>query len=284
MTEHLPGMAALATRYDGFIVDLWGVIHDGVHAYPGAVACLARLREAGRRVVLLSNAPRRLSAARETLRRLGIPDHAYDGILTSGEATRTALLERTDPWFAALGDRVWHLGPEKDRSLFEGLPQTRVAHPEQADFILNTGPDDEQGETDVEPYLPVLRECAARRLGMVCANPDLAVVRGGRRLICAGLLARIYAEYGGEVRELGKPHAEIYRPVRRMLDVPDHRILAIGDSLATDVAGARAAGLAACWVLGGIHAELLGGDVALAESELRAAGLAPAATVPAFVW
>ena len=284
MTRHESGMAALAARYDGFIVDLWGVVHDGVAAYPGAVDCLARLRAGGGRVVLLSNAPRRLAAVRETLRRLGIPDHAYDGLLTSGEATRQALLERADPWFAALGPRVWHLGPAKDAGLFEGLPHTRVASPAGADFVLNTGPDDEAGETDVAPYLPSLRDCAARRLPMVCANPDLEVVRGGRRLICAGLLARRYAELGGEVRAIGKPHPEIYGPVRRMLGAPDRRILAVGDSLATDIAGASAAGLDGCWVLGGIHGELLGGDTALAEAEARAAGLAPVATVPGFVW
>ncbi len=277
-------MAALAPRYDGLIVDLWGVIHDGVSAYPGAVDCLARLRGAGRRIVLLSNAPRRLGGVRDTLRRLGVPDDAYDGLLTSGEATRTALIERSDPWFAALGGRVWHLGPAKDRGLFEGLPQRRVATPAKADFVLNTGPDDQAGETDVAPYLPVLRDCAARRLPMVCANPDLAVVRDGQRLICAGLLARYYAEYGGEVRSIGKPHPGIYQPVRRMLDCANDRVLAVGDSLATDIAGARAAGLDSCWVLGGIHAELLGGDTALAEAEARSAGLAPVATVPGFIW
>ena len=284
MMRHERGMAALAARYGGFVVDLWGVVHDGVAAYPGAVDCLARLRAGGARIVLLSNAPRRRAAVQETLRRLGIPDHAYDGLLTSGEATRLALIDRTDPWFAALGPRVWHLGPAKDAGLFEGLPQTRVAGPALADFVLNTGPDDAAGETDVTPYLPSLRDCAARRLPMVCANPDLEVVRGGQRLICAGLLARHYAELGGEVRAIGKPHPEIYGPVRRMLGVPDARILAIGDSLATDIAGARAAGLDGCWVLGGIHGELLGGDTALAEAEARAAGLAPVATVPGLVW
>ncbi|NPD66850.1 TIGR01459 family HAD-type hydrolase [Lichenicola cladoniae] len=282
--EHLDSFRPLASRFDGFIVDLWGVVHDGVTPYPGAVDCLAELRRAGRRVVLLSNAPRRSWSAQVTLRRIGIPDDAYDGILTSGEATRTALLERTDPWFASLGRRVWHLGPAKDHSIFEDLDLELVASPAEADFVLNTGPDDEQGENAAEPYLPSLRDCARLGLRMVCANPDLEVVRGGQRLVCAGLLARFYEQFGGEVRQLGKPYAEIYGPVRRMLGLPDDRILAVGDALATDIAGAKAAGIASCWVLGGIHGEMIGNDHLLAEQEASGAGLAPIATVPSFSW
>ena len=281
---HLDGIAPLAARYDGFVVDLWGVIHDGIAPYPGAVACLGRLRAAGGRVVLLSNAPRRAEAARHTLRRIGLPDDAYDGIMTSGEATRTALLTRADTWFAALGERVWHLGPDKDSSLFEGLPLSRVAGPEPGAFILNTGPDDSLGETEPGPYLPQLRQAAALGLKMVCANPDLVIVRGGQRVICAGLLAQEYQRMGGEVRQVGKPDPAIYEPVRRMLGLPDARVLAVGDALATDIAGAAAAGFDSCWVLGGIHAEDVGGDRAVAEAQAAAAGLHPVATVPGFTW
>ncbi len=281
---HLSGIAPLSARYDGFIVDLWGVIHDGVMAYPGAIECLHRLRAAGKRVVLLSNAPRRSEAARHILRRMGLPDDAYDGIMTSGEATRAALLARTDPWFAALGERVWHLGPDKDASLFEQLPLQRVAGPEPGAFILNTGPDDALGETDPERYLPELRRAAELGMSMVCANPDLVIVRGGQRLICAGLLARDYAAMGGTVRQIGKPYPEVYEPVRAMLRLPDARVLAVGDSLATDIAGAQAAGFDSCWVLGGIHAEAIGDDPALARAEAHAAGLRPTAMVPRFDW
>ena len=282
--RHLHGFAPLSDEYDGFIVDLWGVIHDGVTAYPGAVDCLLRLRDAGRRVVLLSNAPRRARLVQDTLRRMGIADDAYDGILTSGEATRRALIERTHPWFSALGRRVWHLGPMKDRNILEDVPLELVASPAEADFVLNTGPDDDNGETDMSPYLPMLADCAARGLKMLCANPDLEVVRGGQRLICAGLLARYYSAQGGEVRQVGKPYADIYAPVRRMLELSDERILAVGDSLATDITGARTAGIASCWVLGGIHGEMIGDNSALAETEAASAGLAPVATVPRFVW
>ncbi len=285
MTRHLRHLASLAGDYDGFIVDLWGVIHDGADPYDGAVACLAALRGAGKRVVLLSNAPRRTAAVRETLRRIGIPDDSYDGILTSGEATRLALIEPPDAWFRALGRRVWHLGPAKDAGLFEGVDLQRVADPDQADFVLNTGPDETLGESDPSPYWPALRRCAARGLPMLCANPDLEVVRGGVRILCAGWLARAYRdEMGGDVRQIGKPDPAIYQPVQAMLGVPRQRILAVGDSLATDIAGARAAGIDSLWVLGGIHGAALAADPGLLARELQATGLSPVATIDRFVW
>ena len=282
--RHLDRFAPLAAEYDGFIVDLWGVVHDGIVPYDGAADCLRQLRAAGKRVVLLSNAPRRVRLVREGLRGMGLPDDSYEGILTSGEATRTALLERTDPWIASLGRHVLHLGPDKDRNLFEGLDLDIVEDPARADFLLNTGPNDDADDSGPDSYLPLLKDCAARGLPMLCANPDLEIVRGGRRIICAGLLARFYEQYGGAVRLLGKPHPEVYEIVCRMLDLPRSRMLAVGDALATDIAGARAAGIESCWVLGGIHAEMIGDNMALAESEAAAAGLAPIATVPAFRW
>ncbi|WP_428390631.1 TIGR01459 family HAD-type hydrolase [Lichenicoccus sp.] len=282
--RHLTGFAPLATEYDGFIVDLWGVMHDGISPYDGAMDCLRRLQTAGKRVVLLSNAPRRASRVARGLRAMGIPDGCYNAVLTSGEATRMALLERTDPWIARLGRRVLHLGPEKDRNLIEGLDLDLAADPASADFVLNTGPNDDDGETGPEPYLPLLRHCAGLGLPMLCANPDLEIVRGGARIICAGLLARFYAQYGGEVRSIGKPYPEVYASVFAMLGVPLARVLAVGDALATDIAGAKVAGIASCWVLGGIHAELIGDNHALADAEAANAGLAPIATIPSFMW
>jgi len=282
--RHLTGFAPLALSHDGFIVDLWGVVHDGISPYDGAVECLLRLRDAGKRVVLLSNAPRRARLAQEGLRGMGLPDDSYDAILTSGEATRTALLERTDPFIAALGRRVLHLGPQKDRNVFEGLDLDIVGDPAEADFVLNTGPTDDSGESVPDAYLPLLRQCAGRGLPMLCANPDMEIVRGGKRIICAGLLARFYEQYGGTVRSLGKPHPEVYEAVLPMLGVERSRVLAVGDALATDIAGAKAAGIDSCWVLGGIHAEMIGDNAALAETEAAAAGLAPIATVPSLRW
>lgn len=282
--EFLTGFAPLAGRYDGFIIDLWGVLHDGVTAYPGAASCLKRLRAAGKRTVLLSNAPRRSHMARAAMRAMGIPDDLYTDLLTSGEATHYALARRADPWFASLGPRVFHLGPERDRNVIEGLDLVRADWPAGADFVLNTGPDDHQSPTDVGAFEELLRDCAAHRLPMICANPDLEVIRGGERVICAGALAIRYEALGGDVRWVGKPDPAIYQPVLAMLGVPAAAVLAVGDSLRTDIAGAAAAGIASAWVLGGIHDEALLSDHRLASDMAHAAGLAPAACLPRFVW
>lgn len=281
---HLEGFAPLAARYDGFIVDLWGVVHDGVTPYPGAADTLARLRGLGKKVVLLSNAPRRAHVAQANLRGMGLGDDLYDGLMTSGEATHQALAARTDPWFARLGRRLYHLGPERDRNVFEGLDFEPVPSPEAADFVLNTGPDDLQGPTEVEDHLPLLQACLAAGLPMICANPDLEVIRGGVRLICAGALAQRYAELGGDVSWLGKPDPQIYRPVLAMLGLEKPRVLAIGDALRTDIVGAAASGIDGCWVIGGIHGEELGHDRGRIEAAARDAGLSPVASLPAFVW
>lgn len=290
MADLLPGFAPLAARFDGFILDLWGVVHDGVKPYPGAVDCLARLKAAGKRCVLLSNAPRRAGAAQAAMRAMGIADDLYAGILTSGEAVHMALRDRDDPWFAALGTRVFHLGPERDRNVIDTLPLTRVETPAEAAFVLNTGPDDHQAGQAVEDFAPVLAACLAARLPMICANPDLEVIRGGVRVICAGALAQRYGAMGGEVRSLGKPDPAIYPRVFAMLDMPPARVMAVGDALRTDIAGAAAVGIASAWVLGGIHAEELGVEEGtlpppgVAEARAAADGLAPDAVLPAFRW
>ena len=295
--EHLSGFAPLAERYDGFILDLWGVIHDGVNAFPHAVDCLSRLRDAGKRTLLLSNVPRPNDAAQELMRGMGIPDELYTDILTSGEAVRRALRRPPDLWWAELGRRVFHLGPARDRGVMAGLALDQVGAPAEANFVLNTGPDDHRNPTEMAEFEPVLEECARHGLPMICANPDLQVIRGGVRVLCAGALAARYQELGGDVRSLGKPDPTIYQPVLERLAVPVDRVLAVGDSLHTDVAGAAAVDIAACWVLDGVHGAALadgpgrseGGsagrfDTAKAAAMAQAAGLAPAATVPRFTW
>ena len=287
--EHLPGFAALAERYDGFVLDLWGVIHDGVNAFPHAVDSLRRLREAGKRTLLLSNAPRTNKAVQEMMRRMGLEDALYTDLLTSGEAVRHALRNPPNLWWAELGQRVFHLGPERDLPVLEDLPLQRVPDPAQADFVLNTGPDDHRNPTDMAEFEPVLQACLHHRLPMICANPDLEVIRGGRRVLCAGALALRYRALGGDVQSLGKPDPAIYQPVLQQLDLSPERVLAVGDSLRTDIAGASAVDLPSCWVLDGIHGAALlegggGFDTVRVEEMARAAGLAPVATIPRFVW
>ena len=275
----MSGFGALAARYDGFIVDLWGVVHNGVAPYPGVLDCLARLRDAGKPVVFLSNAPRRPPGIIAALSGMGITPDYYTGIMSSGEAVFLALRDRTDE-FAALGRRLYHLGPVRDRDVFDTLDLEVVEDPAAADFLLNTGPDDILGPQDPELYAPVLETALRAGLPMVCANPDLEVVRDGQRIICAGLLAEIYAARGGLVIQRGKSDPAIYTPTIAMLGVEKSRVLAVGDSLRTDIAGAKAAGVDACWVLSGIHA--LHADAAPAEA--AAAGLSPVAVLSGFSW
>lgn len=282
--RHLDGVGALVPLYDGYILDLWGVVHDGVRPYPGARDCLVRLREAGKRVVLLSNAPRRAEPVRAQLREMGIGAELYDGVMTSGEASHIMLRDRPDEWARQLGRHVFHLGPARDRNVMEGLDLIVLDGPSGASCVLNTGPDDHLDPEDPAAFDGVLRECVAAGLPMVCANPDLEVIRGGVRVVCAGTLAARYAEMGGTVRSLGKPDPLIYGPVLELLAVARDRVLAVGDALRTDIAGAQAAGVDSCWVLGGLHGEALAGDRDAVEAEAARAGLAPVAVVPSFVW
>jgi len=287
--DHLPGFAPLAARYDGFVLDLWGVIHDGINAFPYAVDCLRALRASGKRTLLLSNVPRPNTAVQAMMRRMGIADDLYTHLLTSGEAVRQALIDPPDLWWAELGRRVFHLGPERDLPILDGLPLDPVEAPSQANFVLNTGPDDHRNPSDIQEFETVLQDCARHHLPMICANPDLEVIRGGLRVLCAGALALRYQTLGGDVRSLGKPDPAIYQPVLERLNLPPARVLAVGDALRTDVAGAAGVDLDACWVLGGLHAASLvrpdgDFDTAKAEAEAQGADLSPVATIPRFAW
>ncbi len=282
--RHLTGFADLAAEYDGFVIDLWGVIHDGVTPYAGAVDCLEQLRRLGKPFVLLSNAPRRAALARDGMRGMGIDDALTTRIVTSGEVTWKMLLERTDPFFATLGRRVHFVAPPHERGLLEGLGLTLADGPNDAEFALVAGPDPMVSNTDLKAWEGMLAACRTANLPMICANPDLEVIRDGFRLICAGALAERYQELGGSIRMIGKPDPAVYVPAMAMLELGRAKILAIGDALRTDIAGAAAAGIDACWILGGIHGEELAGDPGLVETAARDAGLTPVAALPAFVW
>jgi len=283
------GLADLADRYDAFIIDLWGVLHDGAAPYPGAIDSLTRLRAAGKAVVLLSNAPRPSDIVARRLDELGFARDLYDAVMTSGQQTWRHLKDRPDEWYQGLGQACYMLGPEKDKGILDGLELNRVASLDQASFILNTGAD--FGET-LDQYEPLLRDGVARGLPMICANPDLVVIHQGNREICAGALAAHYESLGGTVRYHGKPHADVYEVCFNLMPSRPAagRTLGIGDSLRTDIAGARAAGIDSLFVIGGIHAQELGvaeGDVPPVErltALCRAADLLPTHAVGRFVW
>ncbi|MBI3445037.1 MAG: TIGR01459 family HAD-type hydrolase [Magnetospirillum sp.] len=288
MITQISGLAELAERYDGFVLDLWGVIHDGVEAYPGVAETLGQLRRAGKRTIMLSNAPRRSSALIEQLTRLGIGRLLYDEVLSSGEAVHLELDRRSDPFFAALGTKLYHLGPERDRNVYETLPY-RSVDLEQADFVLNTGPV-EVSET-VADYQELLDRALARRLPMICANPDHVVIRQGKRITCAGAIADHYADMGGLVSQRGKPDPAIYAMALASLGIADKaRICALGDALHTDIRGGRAGGIDAVLVTGGIHADELGIKWGETADPVRLAELArlhgerPVAAIPKFIW
>ncbi|MBI2239535.1 MAG: TIGR01459 family HAD-type hydrolase [Magnetospirillum gryphiswaldense] len=284
----IPGLSTVVDQADAFILDLWGVIHDGVEAYDGARDTLVALRQAGKQTLLLSNAPRRADALVEQLARMGIGRELYDHVLSSGEAVHLELQNRTDPFYAALGRNLYHMGPERDENVFLGLDYVPIDL-EHADFILNTGPWDV--DETVEDYVPAMKTALARRLPMVCANPDLVVMRQGQPIVCAGALAERYAQMGGAVSMRGKPDPAIYAQALGILGCPRDRVIAVGDALHTDVRGANAAGLAgAVFVTQGIHAKDLGikpGQVpeqSRLDQLVAEDGNVPLAAIRSFIW
>ena len=192
------GVRELAPRYQGFILDLWGVIHDGVSPLPGAVECLRTLVEHGKRIVLLSNAPRRAADVIRRIAAIGVPAAVYHHVMSSGEEAWQHLDRRDDPFYATLGRRCLNIGSERDLEIREGLGLEYVESAEEAEFILNTGP--AGWEDRLEDYEPLMRASLDRDLPMVCANPDLVVMHGSRLALCAGALAKWYEEAGGRVR------------------------------------------------------------------------------------
>ena len=283
------GLSVLADDYDGFIVDLWGVMHDGVRAFPAALDCLERLRAAGKRSVILSNAPRRIWSILARNAELGIAPDLADAVMSSGEDAWRHLAERPDAWYRALGARCYHLGPERDFNMREGLDLSFVDDLREADFVLNTGA--LGAEDTVADYEDLLQAAKDQGLPMICANPDLEVLRGERREICAGAIAARYEALGAEVRYHGKPHAGIYTTCFALLEgVPRARIAAIGDALRTDIAGANTAGIDGIFVMNGLQAGELRVDAdgyAMPErlaAQCAAEGHTPAAALPMLRW
>ena len=285
----IPGIAAVAPRYDGFILDLWGVIHDGVAPMPGAVDCLRALIAGGKRIALLSNAPRRAEDVIRRIAQIGVPAGTYHHVMSSGEEAWQYLRRRDDPFYAALGRRCLHICSDRDLEIRDGLGLDYVDTAEAAQFILNTGP---AGWDDtIEDYAPLLRRALACGLPMVCANPDLVVMHGARMALCAGALAQWYETEGGRVRWHGKPYRSVYDSCLALLGIDDRsRILAIGDSLRTDIAGAAGAGLDSLLIAGGIHAEEFGmsgaqePDFAQIRAVLAAGSYNPIGFARTFSW
>ncbi len=256
MTTFLKGLAPLIERFDGFLIDQWGVLHDGAQPYPGAIEALRRLRAEGRRIVLLSNSGRRRRENIERLARLGFKvGENYDELVTSGEVTADMLMHRRDPFFASLGRRCLLIGP---LDVIDGIDLDIVTSAEAADFVLLASTHNPDFSWDEARDL--LRIASRRGLPLICSNPDFSVIMDGRRTKSPGELARFYTTLGGTVRLIGKPASEVFAAALAMAARPTDRTVMIGDSLEHDIAGGKRAGLATVFVMGGVHADDLKAD------------------------
>ncbi|WP_428645872.1 TIGR01459 family HAD-type hydrolase [Roseibium sp.] len=281
------GLRSLAPSYKGILCDVWGVLHNGLAAFEPAHQALTRYREeTGGKVVLITNAPRPAKQVGEMLAALGVPESTYDAIVTSGDVTR-AILE-------AQGTKtLLHIGPNRDQPLYHGLAATFTQNDEEAEGISCTGLTDDETETP-DDYRDRLQKLADRKLPMICANPDIVVERGDRLIWCAGALARLYEDLGGEVAILGKPHAPIYQAAMERLEelygaaVDKEDVLAIGDGLPTDIRGAVSQDLDVLFITAGIHASDFGPsedpDEHLIRRRLTEEGLRARAALPRLWW
>src|ERR1700722_17400146 len=242
----------LVGEVDVVLSDIWGVVHNGLVAFPEACEALHTFRSRGGTVILITNAPRPADSVQRQLRKLGVADDTYDAIVTSGDLTRHYVADHA-------GQKVFWLGPERDNSIRRGLDPV-LAPLELADYIVCTGPFDDETETP-EDYRAMMLQALERKLPFVCANPDIVVERGDRLIYCPGAIPELYRELGGEVIFYGKPHRPIYERAmqlaaeRRGHPAPLDRVLAIGDSVRTDLAGAHGFGINLLFVTRGIHAE-----------------------------
>jgi HAD superfamily hydrolase (TIGR01459 family) len=241
----------LVGNVDVVLSDIWGVVHNGLESFPEACEALHTFRMQGGTVILITNAPRPADSVQRQLRKLHVADDIYDAIVSSGDLTRHFVASHP-------GQKVYWLGPERDNSIYRGLDAT-LTPLDEADYIICTGPFDDETES-AEDYRGMMLRARERHLTLICANPDIVVERGDRLVYCAGAIAELYRELGGEVIFYGKPHRPIYERAvalaaeRRNGPTPLERVLAIGDSVRTDLAGAHGFGINCLFVTRGIHA------------------------------
>jgi HAD superfamily hydrolase (TIGR01459 family) len=246
------GLRGLVADKNVVLSDIWGVVHNGLESFPEACEALHTFRSQGGTVILITNAPRPADSVQRQLRKLGVADATYDAIVSSGDLTRHFVADHP-------GRKVFWLGPERDNSIHRGLDPV-LAPLDEADYIVCTGLMDDETET-AEDYRVMMTQARRRKLPLICANPDIVVERGDRLIYCAGAIAELYRELGGEVIFYGKPHRPIYEraielAAERLGEPPKlNRVLAIGDSVRTDLAGAHGFGIDCLFVTRGIHAE-----------------------------
>jgi HAD superfamily hydrolase (TIGR01459 family) len=267
---------------DVVLSDIWGVVHNGLESFPEACEALHAYRSQGGTVILITNAPRPADSVQRQLRKLGVADETYDAIVSSGDLTRLYVADHP-------GRKVFWLGPERDSSIYRGLDAV-LAPLDEADYIVCTGLYDDETES-AEDYRGMMLKARERRLPLVCANPDIVVERGDRLIYCAGAIAELYRELGGDVIFYGKPHRPIYERAmmlageRQGQQIDRRRVLAIGDSVRTDLAGARDFGIDCLFVTRGIHsAEFEGLDQLDPASVMELFGHPPKALIRELRW
>lgn len=249
----MKGVRALDARYDGFIIDQWGILHDGTTPYPGALECLEMLRTGGKHIVVLSNSGRTERDNLRIMASMGFPESLFDRCISAGEDAREALARRALPFHARLGRRYYAFTRDDNASLLDGLGLERVGRVEDAEFLAVIGID--APPKRVADYEEALAAGAARSLPMICANPDIVRPSPDGVVDAPGSLAQRYEALGGEVFYHGKPYPAIYETcVAAFGGIARDRIVAIGDAIETDVLGASRAGLRSAFVAGGIHA------------------------------
>ena len=262
MARLVETLSEISAGYDALLCDLWGCLHDGVRVFPSAVAALQAFRDSGGTVLLLTNSPRPKPFVALQLDELGAPRDCYDEIATSGDSAQAAMAR------GVVGRKIYHLGPERDLPFFTDLAEDlksedpiELVSLEDAEGIVCTGLFDDENERP-EDYRGTFLAAKARGLQLLCANPDIVVDRGDKRIFCAGALAQLYTEMGGESLYFGKPHPPIYdlafRRLAALRDIDRDRVLAIGDGPGTDVSGALGEGLDCLFVTGGLAAEATG--------------------------
>ena len=250
--DPISGLRQLADRYDAFLVDSYGVLHDGDALYPGSADCLERLRATGHVVGILTNTPRRAATVAREIEKIGIAPRHYNFLVSAGGVAFQMLATRKEQLALAADAVIYYLGPPRSRELLHGLPFAEAADIEGASFLLITGL--VPGMDEMADYDELLSAARARDLPAICANPDLVAIRSGQRGGCAGTIAACYQKLGGSVRYFGKPFPEIYEmALDRLPGTHRSRVLCVGDALHTDIGGAQNAGLDCLFVAGGIH-------------------------------
>ncbi|GAA5065479.1 TIGR01459 family HAD-type hydrolase [Roseibacterium beibuensis] len=255
MTQIIESLSEISDRYDALYCDLWGCVHNGIEPYAEAIEAMRAFKAKGGTVLLLTNSPRPRSSVQKQLDRMGLPNDTWDVIASSGDSARLAM------WQGAVGEKVYFIGEDRDQSFFKPMDLAEDAVDIQrvplseAEGIVCTGPFDPHADPSV--MRPEFLLAKTRGLKLLCANPDIVVDRGETREWCAGALARLYTEMGGESLYFGKPHPPIYDLARRRLQqigrpVPDERILAIGDGIRTDIQGGMGEGIDTLFITGGL--------------------------------